>query len=378
MKYKVVRDYFRFTRADWEALQSPSYTEYEMHITGRGKRWAYGELTLVIPKKSGDVGWEYLKMKAATVLNTSIDTTSSGNVPGELLNYIQNRVLTVTQPRAVSPPIRRAAPARTTSPASLWPTWPKPNPEEIRKTLELIAPYIRFLHPRVIDAVVKQNSELTQVIDAMSESGIDVQSYYWDRCPTAFPGVRRSIGGSDKDLFKKVVPAERRKEKQALFIDDNNYAKQIWSILLTGREFRKKGPVGYELAHLFHHKKDKRFDIQAELKGMTPALDPIRGFFTSACGIAFVPTSLARATDLSLEARKVIQKFVVQKYSSVCQVLPPGVSMQTAATDWNPEEFKFDRLEKDTTDPELLRAFLAFRKMELFRLINRVAKSEAA
>ena len=40
---------------------------------------------------------------------------------------------------------------------------------------------------------------------------------------------------------------------QCLALDDNDYPKHLWAFVFTGKPFRKPGPDGYQLAHLFDH-----------------------------------------------------------------------------------------------------------------------------
>ncbi len=261
------------------------------------------------------------------------------------------------------------------APRGSWPNWDTPSDEQILRTLQEITPFVQFLDPKIIKEVVRQNLELAPLISALESQGVQMDAYFWDGTPCAFPGVRRFVGGAEKDYKRKIVPVGKRAELQAVFIDDNSYPKEIWSFLLRNRRFSKTNPDGYELAHLFIHKADSEIDIRMELTGTERYNHRISGFFSHAAGCAYIPKSLARVTDLSLRARKLIQQRCHQLYSEVCEILPPGVGYSAKSGDWDPKNFKWA---KPISGTDLgLESFLKFRKIEMERLISEVNKSAA-
>jgi hypothetical protein len=190
--------------------------------------------------------------------------------------------------------------------------------------------------------------------------------------------VRRFIGKTDSDFKKKIVPLEHRSRKQAVYLDDNSYAKQLWSHVFQGRKFSNRGPNGYELAHLFHHKDFSDTDAHLELLGLEKLSGPVSGFFTSIAGSVFIPTSLARVTDLNLQARKLIQSYAVHLYRDVCNPLPPGVSLNATTTDWNFREFRWAKPVGITENLDKnLELFANFRREEFEWLAGTERKSAA-
>ena len=117
-----------------------------------------------------------------------------------------------------------------------------------------MAPFVRFLDPGIVDAVVEDNrrfgGEWSTSLEAL---GIDPAIYLWEGSPCAFPGVRRYAGSTEIAVFRKRVESSEA-PPQCLSLDDNDYPKHLWSFVFTGRPFRKRGPDGYQLAHLFDHK----------------------------------------------------------------------------------------------------------------------------
>ncbi len=259
--------------------------------------------------------------------------------------------------------------SRTRNQRAEWPLWRLPSDDEIKRSLADITPFIRFIHPTVIERVVSHNSAIESYVQTMEAQGIRMASYYWDGAPTLFPGVRRFVGGTDSDFKLQPVPLEFRAKKQATYLDDNSYPKQLWSFMIRGKRFNGSNPRGYELAHLFHHKLETATPIEDELSGELELLLPVSAFFTSACACAFVPKSLARVTDLSLLARKVLQRKVLEMYGSICNPLPPAVTLRNEDSDWSPAEFTWAEpvgsLAENSTGID---SFLDFRQRELERM----------
>ena len=121
----------------------------------------------------------------------------------------------------------------------------------------------------------------------------------------------------------KEVPA------QCLVLDDNDYPKQLWAFAVTGKPFCKRGPDGYQLTHLFDHKKyGNRW--REELEILPSATEPasLYGLFTSAANSAFVPNAFLRHTDFSPSLRSLMRRRAVQLYGDICCIVPPSLKVK--------------------------------------------------
>ena len=135
-----------------------------------------------------------------------------------------------------------------------WPAWPQPKDEDLLDLARAMAPFVRFLDPAIVGAVVEDNrrfgGEWSISLEAL---GIDPAIYLWEASPCAFPGVWRYAGSTEIAVFRKRAESSEA-PPQCLSLDDNDYPKHLWSFVFTGKPFRKRGPDGYQLAHLFDHK----------------------------------------------------------------------------------------------------------------------------
>src|SRR6185369_14651962 len=79
-----------------------------------------------------------------------------------------------------------------------WPTWEQPEAEDILAMAHLAMPFVRFLNPEIIRAIVEDNelhrAEWTEILEVNS---IDASAYLWERSPCAFPGIRRHAGSRE-------------------------------------------------------------------------------------------------------------------------------------------------------------------------------------
>ena len=103
-----------------------------------------------------------------------------------------------------------------------WPVWPTPSDEDLLELARAMTPFVRFLDPAI---------------------------YLWEGSPCAFPGVRRYAGSTEIAAFRKRAAADEA-PRQCLALDDNDYPKHLWAFAFSGKPFRKRGPTGYQLAHL--------------------------------------------------------------------------------------------------------------------------------
>ncbi len=135
-------------------------------------------------------------------------------------------------------------------------------------------PYVRFLHPQMVCAVVEDNERRrAEWATGLSRQGVDPDAYLWPRCACAFPGVRRYVGSKEIAQHRKQSQAPEAGYDQAVQLDDNNYPKHLWSFAFRGRPFQQFGPKGcMPWPHLVDHKVGKRlwdeieaFDVAAPI-----------------------------------------------------------------------------------------------------------------
>ena len=107
---------------------------------------------------------------------------------------------------------------RSPRPQSLaWPTWPLPNDAEVLALARVVMPYVRFLSPDIVAAIVEDNERHRQEwSDAFRERGINPDAYLWKRSPCAFPGVRRYAGSREVAMYRGHLKDEDAKIEQAL------------------------------------------------------------------------------------------------------------------------------------------------------------------
>ena len=94
---------------------------------------------------------------------------------------------------------------------------------------------------------------------------------------------------------------------QCLALDDNDYPKHLWAFVFTGKPFRKQGPDGYQLAHLFDHKEHgNRWRGELDLPPDVEDPAPLYGLFTSAATSVYAPGAFLRPTDFSPRLRTLL------------------------------------------------------------------------
>ena len=206
-----------------------------------------------------------------------------------------------------------------------WPTWERPSDEALLALLRAVAPLVRVLNPALVAAVADDNGErLEQWSSRLRALGVDPAAYLWEGSPCGFPGVRRHAGQAEIRLFKGR-PSGPHAAPECLALDDNDYPKHLWAFALTGRPFRKKGPSGYQLAHLFDHKEGGRTRDEATVAGGADDAPALHGLFTSAANTVFVPGEFLRPTDFSPLLRQLLQRRATELYGDVCRLMPPGL-----------------------------------------------------
>ena len=202
----------------------------------------------------------------------------------------------------------------------------------------------------------------------MDALGIDPESYLWNGSPCAFPGVRRHAGAEEISAFRNRSAPDIR-TAQCLALDDHDYTKHLWAFALTGRPFRKRGPEGYQLAHLFDHKEhgnrwNEELDVEAG--GDTPG--PLFGLFTSAASTAYLPAAFLRPTDFSHALRTLLQRRAVSLYSDVCRPIPPPLRIKACEDPmWSLDRFLWN---DPVGNPGQATAFLDFRHERMEELLG--------
>lgn len=247
-----------------------------------------------------------------------------------------------------------------------WPDWTPPSDQDVLVLARIVARHVRFLHPKIVEAIVDDNEKSrADWSAALHARGVDPSAYLWPRSACAFPGVRRYAGSMEIAIFREHAQGTIT---DALAIDDNDYPKQVWSFALAGRQFAKTGPAGYALAHLADHKKhnNRARDDFKVIQGQPETA--LHGLYTSVANAAYLPVGLIRPTDFNAPLRNLLMRRAKDLYGSVCELLPPWLSIPGEASD----EWKSDRFEwlEPIGDPAQIESFLAFRRRRFDELLK--------
>ena len=158
--------------------------------------------------------------------------------------------------------------------------------------------------------------------------------------------------------------------RDCLALDDNDYPKHLWAFVFTGRPFRKQGPVGYELAHLFDHKEHgNRWRDELVLPPGANRPAPLYGLFTSAANAIYTPAVFLRPTDGSPRLRSLIQRRAQQLYGDRCRLVPPPLEVASYDDqDWALGNFQWSAPVGGT---DHIDDFLAFRRGRMDELIDK-------
>jgi hypothetical protein len=250
-----------------------------------------------------------------------------------------------------------------------WPEWKLPSNEDLLRLARITVPYIRFLHPDIVRAVVDDNQDRREAwCSRLADHGIEPCLYLWEGSACAFPGVRRYAGSTE------IAQHRRRMEvtagpANALKLDDNSYPKAIWSFVFRGERFKNEGPSGYSLAHLADHKKYKdrrQEEFDSHEKG--DSLETFFGLFTSVANTVYMPSGLIRPTDFSFPLRNLIQRKAFETYGIFCNLLPPHLSIRPAQSDsWSLDAFQWC---EPVGTLAHLSAFLKYRTEEMEKLLS--------
>lgn len=253
---------------------------------------------------------------------------------------------------------------RTRAPTTAWPDWRQPEDEDILKLAHVLAPLVKFLHPDIVAAVAEDNRLHRQDWRSRLEgAGIDADIYLWNDSPCAFPGVRRSAGSQEIAWYKKKTATTDFTPPHCLRLDDNDYPKHLWAFVCTGKPFRKKGPRGFQLAHLADHKEHK--NRWGHEFGREDQTDPplLFGLHTSPGNTVYVPNIFLRPTDADGPLRALLLKRAYQLYGRVCRLAPPPlIERELEDPAWNPDRFRWS---DPVGDARTLASFLEYRQEEL-------------
>ena len=232
---------------------------------------------------------------------------------------------------------------RTRQPVAEWPVWPTPSDGDLLELVRAMTPFVRFLDPGIVYAVTEDNRRMGADWSCRLESlGIDSAIYLWEGSPCAFPGVRRYAGSTENAVFRQRASAAEA-PVQCLALDDNDYPKHLWAFAFTGKPFRKRGPDGYQLAHLFDHKEHGN-RWRDELDILPGAKEPVLpyGLFTSAANSAYVPGAFLRPTDFSPRLRSLIQRRALQLYGKICRIVPSPLAVKACEDpNWALDNFRW-------------------------------------
>ena len=251
-----------------------------------------------------------------------------------------------------------------------WAVWPTPSDENFSELARAMTPFMRFLDPRIVQKVAEDNRLMKDNWSSQLETlEIDPAIYLWDGSPCAFPGVRRYAGSTEIAIFRKRTSAKEA-PAQCLALDDNDYPKHLWTFAFTGKPFRKRGPDGYQLAHLFDHKeygKRWREELDVLSGGKEPAT--LYGLFTSAANSAYVPSAFLRPTDFSPKLRSLIQRRALQLYGDTCRIVPPFLAVKPCEDpSWSLDNFRWSPPVGGLGN---IPGFLEFRRVRMEELFHR-------
>jgi len=242
--------------------------------------------------------------------------------------------------RAIHPP----APGAGATPKALshvWPTWLQPTEAEALLLAKIVMPYVRFLNPEIVAAIVEDNELYRKEwSNELKARGINPEAYLWERSACAFPGVRRYAGSYEIALYRGHAKNDNTKIEQALRLDDNDCPKHIWSFTFRGKPFQKHGPQGYALAHLADHKShDNRFKLDFDVVDGRSQSE-LFGLYSCPTNVVFIPTSMIKPTDFGVQLRNLLLRRAEYLYGAHCSVLPEWLRVRPAPSDaWALEEF---------------------------------------
>ena len=250
-----------------------------------------------------------------------------------------------------------------------WPTWEEPSENDEFKLAQIITKYIRFLSPDIIKAIVDDNEKIKETVCSILEAnGIKSELYFWDKTSCCFPGVRRYAGSSEISAYRGR--SEINSIEDAISLDDNDYPKQLWSFIFRGLQFSKFGPLGYSLAHLVDHKKDKNRMSEEFLFINGYKFDkPFYGLYTCASNSVYIPNNLMKPTDFNGAIRNLLFRKAESLYGDYCNLIPPYIEPKNIYDEkWNIDNFEWA---EPVGTLDYIELFLDFRNERLIKLFNK-------
>ncbi|MDQ6756988.1 MAG: hypothetical protein M3004_08630 [Bacteroidota bacterium] len=251
---------------------------------------------------------------------------------------------------------------------SEWELWSDPTDDELLFAAKIITKYAKFLNPDIIEAITNDNNKnRINWISALKEKNINPNMYLWEESPCAFPGVRRYAGSREVASYRGHTTIESNEILNALKLDDNDCPKHIWSFILRGKPFQKKGPDGYSLAHIIDHKEHNN-RIASEFQVEGDLSHKVFGLYTCPSNSIFVPISLLKPTDHSIKLRQLFLMKAYSLYNKQCNLFPDWMKLKSVEDNkWNIENFEWADLFGST---ENVSSFLEFRYNYLEKLFH--------
>lgn len=218
-----------------------------------------------------------------------------------------------------------------------WPAWELPSSSIILNLARMIIPYIRFLHPSIVEAVVEDNEKHRAIWTRnLIERNIDPDFYLWEKSSCAFPGIRRHSGSQEIAFYKKQIERKNFQINEALRLDDNTFPKHIWSFIFFNTPFKNKGPLGYSLAHLIDHKEYKN---RNKYEFFVQQINNIKfhGLYTCASNTIYSPNELMKPTDFNSDIRILFLNKIQDLYGNICNIIHPSFRVKPSI--WNIHDF---------------------------------------
>lgn len=247
-----------------------------------------------------------------------------------------------------------------------WPVWELPSSSTILNLARMIIPYIRFLHPSIVEAVVEDNEKHREVWKRnLIERNIDPDFYLWEKSSCAFPGIRRHSGSQEISFYKKQIERKNFQINEALRLDDNTFPKHIWSFIFLDSPFKNKGPSEYSLAHLADHKEYKNRN-QYEFFGPQNHNIKFHGLYTCVSNTIYLPNELLKPTDFNSDIRILFLNKIQDLYGSICNIIHPSFRVKPSI--WNIHDFDWAEPAGDLAN---IGHFLEFRHQAIESLWQR-------
>jgi hypothetical protein len=249
--------------------------------------------------------------------------------------------------------------------------WPRPEPKDLRQLIEFLAPFVMWLDPEIVEAIVTYNNQRRSdweiTLETLSGKPVPSAAYLWDNGACVFPGIRRSTGDEARNYFGA---------DGCLKTDSSNnwYPNLVWRYAMIGKQkFDEEDKAEAGLAHLFPHKDESRDAYLAkahaasiqnltlppstgEIEGSDPSIShtveefshwltgsangfeklnqpfSLAGLFTSAANMCFLPAELMKPTDAQGPLLLVLLLKAQDLYGDFCNLFPYGLELGDPAS----------------------------------------------